>query len=237
MLCTLDTLMALPSTWQKHAKTTWQKSFESLRLLPAEYTSGKVIQIADLDRRTFYVDHMWTTSHWRVRSAGEVRWICQESIASRGKASWSFTSSFKPGGTTKHTHTHTGGLALNHYKKLHYIFSAKNLSTTQFFLRSILAFLSIMLILFCILFVICLSKPMIHRCYLHAIEAIVGGETIWNNMKQYETIWNNMKQYETVWNNMKQYETWEKTREKNCFWARVELTPWPPQGLCWSPQC
>ena len=84
--------------------------------------------------------------------------------------------------------THTGGLALNHYKKSHYIFSAKNQSTTQFFLRSILAFLSIMLILFCILFVICLSKPMIHRCYLHAIEAIVGGETIWYNMKHEKTI-------------------------------------------------
>ena len=29
---------------------------------------------------------------------------------------------------------------------------------------------------------------MIHRCYLHAIEAIVGGETIWNNMKHEKTI-------------------------------------------------
>ena len=39
-----DVYTGYPQHGTSHiAKTAWQKSFESLRLLPAEYTSGKVI--------------------------------------------------------------------------------------------------------------------------------------------------------------------------------------------------
>ena len=78
------------------------------------------------------VDHMWTTSNSPSSAkCHEARWICQESTASRGKVSWSFTSSFKPGGTTEHTHTQVA-LRSTTSKQSHYTSSAKNLSTSLF---------------------------------------------------------------------------------------------------------